>query len=59
MMRPDVTRAYRERRKGEESVSEEVEPGTKNVIPASCSECQVRTGRSQHTSSSDEDADSP
>ncbi len=37
----------------------EVEPGIRNVIPASRGECQVRTGRSQHTSSSDEDAESP
>jgi hypothetical protein len=58
MMRPDVTREYREReKKGRER--EEVEPGIWNVIPASCGECQVRTGRSQHTSSSDEDVESP
>jgi hypothetical protein len=59
MMRPDVTREYRQREKKGRGEREEVEPGIRNVVPASCGECQVRTGRSQHTSSSDEDAKSP
>lgn len=62
MMRPDITRGYRERTEREKKgrgEREEVKPGIRNVIPASCGECQVRTGQSQHTSSSDEDTESP
>jgi hypothetical protein len=61
MMRPDVTNG-RMQREGEkkENMEQEGSQGYEERDPGQvCDECQVRTGQSQHTSSSDEDTESP